>query len=182
MKHGQGRCVEPRTRIQVDEGVQMGSMASIPMDSCTQTTPTCTVDAVTQTALQDKPLRPLRDLGTSTGTPIASTEPPSPTVPSPQPAPLPAMSWPMTYMSHHTATSLLPTPLTMAITAPSPSVQTASQHHSETMALLARPIHNSPTKPQALHFTSWSHPMRQHHVMFDNGGNHRCHNPLQNDC
>jgi hypothetical protein len=120
MKHGQGRCVEPWTRIQVNEGVQTGSTASIPMDSCTQTTPTCTVDAVTQTALQDEPLRLLRDAGMSTGTPITSTGPPSPTVPSPQPAPLPATSRPMTYASRHTATSRLPMPLTTATTAPSP--------------------------------------------------------------
>jgi hypothetical protein len=120
MKHGQGRCVEPWTRIQVNKGVQTGSTVSIPMDSCTQTTPTCTVDAVTQTALQDEPLRLLRDAGMSTGTPITSTGPPSPTVPSPQPAPLPATSRPMTYASHHTATSRLPMPLTTATTAPSP--------------------------------------------------------------
>jgi hypothetical protein len=120
MKHSQGMCVKPQTWIQVDEGIQTGSMASIPMDSCTQMTPTCTIDAVMQTELQDKPLHPLRDVGTSTGTPIMSTEPPSPTVPSPQPAPLPPTSQPMTYASHHTATSWLPTPSTTATTVTPP--------------------------------------------------------------
>jgi hypothetical protein len=138
-KHGQGMCVEPQTRIQVDEGVQMGSTESIPMDSCTQTTPTCTVDAVMQTELQDEPLRPLRDAGMSTGTPIVSTEPPSPTVPSPQPAPLPATSRPTTYASHHTATSRLPMPLTMVITAPSPPSKRPPAAQKRRHSLPAKP-------------------------------------------
>jgi hypothetical protein len=76
MKHGQGRCVEPQTRIQVDKGVQTGSTASIPMDSCTQTTPTCTINAVTQTALQDEPLRLLEP-------PLRLQGPPAPPFPAP---------------------------------------------------------------------------------------------------
>jgi hypothetical protein len=119
MNHGPGNCVEPRTQLHevgIDEGEQTEPTTRKMTDSCTQTTPTCTVDAVMQMALQDEPLHPLRDTGTSTGTPIVSTKPPSPTIPSPQPAPLPPMSQPMMYASHHTAMSRLPTPSTMATT------------------------------------------------------------------
>jgi hypothetical protein len=81
--------------------------------------PTTTANAIMQTASQDEPSHLLRDAGMSTKTLSTSQPAPSPTIPSPQPALLPATSWPTTYTSHHTATSQLPTPLTTATTAPS---------------------------------------------------------------
>jgi hypothetical protein len=57
-------------RDEVDEGTQMEPETSVTMDTSTQTTPTCTVNAVMQTAPTDEMLHLLNNLG-------MSTEPPS---------------------------------------------------------------------------------------------------------
>jgi hypothetical protein len=69
-KHGQGKCVEPRTLIRVDEDVQTEPTTRETTDSSTQTTLTSTINAAMQTVPNDNPPRLLNDAG-------MSTEPPS---------------------------------------------------------------------------------------------------------
>jgi hypothetical protein len=68
-KHSQGKCIEPRTWIWVDEDVQTEPTTRETTDSSTQTTLTSTINAVMQTVPNDEPPRLLNDAGMSTELP-----------------------------------------------------------------------------------------------------------------
>jgi hypothetical protein len=117
---------------------------AVHVDSSSQTTTTVTINAVMQTTPNNKLPCSLRSTRTPTETSSPTKSTPSPIVSSPQPAPLPATLRPTTYASHHTATSWLSMPLTMATTAPSPPSKQPPAPQKQRHSLPAEPTTPQP--------------------------------------